>query len=94
MHPSKYDTTKNKTYNIIIDTSLCRNEYNFPTIRNYKGENITNIIESYSRGIESIISKENIIPKYLNIKSNLLIEDTDITYAIPNNSSLFGLTGL
>lgn len=83
----------NVNYSIVVDTSLPEKMYNLPKVKDTLGNNITNTIENYIRGITSIVPKENIIPLYLNLK-NLLIEDTDITYYITSNSSLFGLTGV
>lgn len=83
----------NINYSIVVDTSLPEKMYNLPKVKDTLGNNITNTIENYIRGITSIVPKEKIIPLYLNLK-NLLIEDTDITYYITSNSSLFGLTGV
>ena len=83
----------NINYSIVVDTSLPEKKYNLPIVKDTVGNNVTNTIENYIRGITSIVPKEKIIPLYLNLK-NLLIEDTDITYYITSNSSLFGLTGV
>lgn len=83
----------NVNYSIVVDTSLPEKMYNLPKVKDTLGNNITNTIENYIRGITSIVPKEKIIPLYLNFK-HLLIEDTDITYYITSNSSLFGLTGV
>ena len=83
----------NVNYSIVVDTSLPEKMYNLPKVKDTLGNNITNTIENYIRGITSIVPKEKIIPLYLNFK-HVLIEDTDITYYITSNSSLFGLTGV
>ena len=83
----------NINYSIVVDTSLPEKMYNLPKVKDTLGNNITNTIENYIRGITSIVPKEKIIPLYLNFK-HVLIEDTDITYYITSNSSLFGLTGV
>ena len=85
-----YYDIDNVKYNLLINTKKAKKSTIYQKVKDENGNDITNNIISYVKGINSVVAKEEIILKQLGHKK-IYIECEDINYIITEKSSVFGL---